>query len=163
MPVKECGLAILSGKTTVPVNSVLLSKLNPHIPRIWLPSEVNENSICSTEFLPIIPTDKATTNFIYALLIEPSFVTAVKQLVTGTSNSHQRIKPDNILSLKYVIPPLQVIQEFDLIATPCTQRIKEARLAIESLSSLRDTLLPRLISGQLRLPEVDSLIEESVL
>ena len=29
MPVKECGLAILSGKTTVPVNSVLLSKLNP--------------------------------------------------------------------------------------------------------------------------------------
>lgn len=54
MPVMEYGDTIKSNKTTVPKDAVLLSKLNPHIPRIWLPSTVDEHAVCSTEFLPFV-------------------------------------------------------------------------------------------------------------
>ena len=37
MPVRESGAEIKSNKTPVPPEAVLLSKLNPHIPRVWLP------------------------------------------------------------------------------------------------------------------------------
>lgn len=56
-----------------------------------------------------------------------------------------------------------LIQCFEKLIEPLMLRIRENLLMANNLTSLRDTLLPRLISGQLRLPEIDSLLEESVL
>ena len=154
MPVLEVGYEIKSNKTTVPPNAVLVSKLNPHIPRIWLPSAVASNAVCSTEFLPFVPTSRATTNFVYAILNEPSFMNAMTQLVTGTSNSHQRIKPDSVLSLKHVVPEESTIKAFEEIVSPMMDRMKATRHQIGWLASIRDTLLPRLIYGQVSLSEV---------
>ena len=53
-----------------------------------------------------------------------------------------------------------VIAEFEACVEPMMLRIRENLLKSQTLSSLRDTLLPRLISGQLRLPEAQSLIAE---
>jgi type I restriction enzyme S subunit len=153
VPVLELGIGIKSNKTTVPPDAVLVSKLNPHIPRIWLPSAIDTSAVCSTEFLPFVPTSQTTTNFVYALLIEPSFMSAMTQLVTGTSNSHQRIKPDSVLSLKHVVPQESIIKIFDETISPLMDRMKATRQQIQSLSALRDSLLPRLISGQLSLEE----------
>ena len=154
MPRLEVGCEIKSNKTTVPPAAVLVSKLNPHIPRIWLPSAVDSNAVCSTEFLPFVPTSRTTTNFVYALLIEPSFMNSMTQLVTGTSNSHQRIKPDSVLFQKHVVPEEKTIRAFDGIVSTMMNRMKVTRQQIGSLASIRDTLLPRLISGQLQIEEV---------
>lgn len=158
-PVFELGSTIKSNKTTVPTNGVLLSKLNPHIPRIWLPSTVGAKAVCSTEFLPFVPTKNTSTSFVYCLLAAPSFSAALCQLVTGTSNSHQRIKPDGVLSMPSVLPPTELIAAFDTVASEMLNRLKANRQKSQTLSSLRDTLLPRLISGRLRLPEVTAELE----
>jgi type I restriction enzyme S subunit len=160
MPVLELGCAIKSNKTTVPPNAVLLSKLNPHIPRIWLPSVVEKEAICSTEFLPFIPNGPATTAFIYCLLAALGFSSSLCQLVTGTSNSHQRIRPDGVLSLPAIIPDAGIINEFEALASTLLARLRANRNQAQTLATLRDTLLPRLISGQLRLPEAEALITE---
>jgi type I restriction enzyme S subunit len=159
LPVLELGSTIKSNKTTVPSDSVLLSKLNPHIPRIWLPSQVLANAVCSTEFLPFLPTKETSTSFVYCLLADPSFSTSLCQLVTGTSNSHQRIKPDGVLLMQNVLPPHALITHFDLVASALLSRLKANREQAQKLSTLRDTLLPRLISGQLRLPEAQAILE----
>lgn len=159
MPVLESGNSIKSNKTTVPPGVVLLSKLNPHIPRIWLPSTVEKEAICSTEFLPFIPNGPATTAFVYCLLAAPDFSASLCQLVTGTSNSHQRIKSDGVLSLPTVIPTSQIVSEFDAVASPLLARLRANRHQAQTLATLRDTLLPRLISGQLRLPEAQAQME----
>ena len=161
MPVLELGSEIKSNKTTVPKDAVLLSKLNPHIPRIWLPSMVNKEAVCSTEFLPFIPNGPATKAFVYCLLSAPDFSSSLCQLVTGTSNSHQRIKPDGVLSLPATIPPTEIASEFDAVASLLFARLRANRQQAQTLATLRDTLLPRLISGQLRLPEAEALIEEA--
>ena len=161
LPVLELGSAIKSNKTTVPTDGVLLSKLNPHIPRIWLPSQVLANAVCSTEFLPFVPTKETATSFVYCLLVAPSFSTSLCQLVTGTSNSHQRIKPDGVLSMPSVLPPTALIAAFDLVARALLNRVKANRQQAQTLSTLRNTLLPRLISGQLRVAEAQTTVEKA--
>lgn len=154
MPVLELGTEIKSNKTSVPSDAVLLSKLNPHIPRIWLPVDVGSNAVCSTEFLVFVPVGGASKEFIYCAFTTPKFKELLCQLVTGTSNSHQRVKPDGVSSMSAVLPPPEVLEVFADVVKPMFERIGHNLGKAQTLATLRDTLLPRLISGQLRLPDV---------
>jgi type I restriction enzyme S subunit len=88
------------------------------------------------------------------------FQQSLCQLVTGTSNSHQRVKPDGVLAMPAVIPESGALEVFARLATPIFGRIGHNRHQAQTLATLRDTLLPRLISGQLRLPAAEALLEE---
>ena len=55
----------------------------------------------------------------------------------------------------------EVLSAFDATASALRSSIDHNEQQAQTLSTLRDTLLPRLISGQLRLPEVQTLFEES--
>lgn len=155
LPTSELGTEIKSNKTSVPPDAVLLSKLNPHIPRIWLPFKIGNNAICSTEFLVFVPTTSpgASKEFIYCAFTNAKFKELLCQLVTGTSNSHQRVKPEAVSSMVAVVPSEITLKIFGSIVKPIFERIGHNRIMIQTLANLRDTLLPRLISGQLRLPE----------
>jgi type I restriction enzyme S subunit len=153
LPVQELGAEIKSNKTPVPPDAVLLSKLNPHIPRVWLPFEPSVNAVCSTEFLVFVPSGGASKEYIYCAFTTANFKEMLCQLVTGTSNSHQRVKPDNVSSMNAVIPPPEVLRAFSELTKPVFDRIGYNRRKAQTLATLRDTLLPRLISGQLRLPD----------
>ena len=59
-----------------------------------------------------------------------------------------------------VVPSSPVIQAFLAIASPLFGRLVSNEQQAQTLATLRDTLLPRLISGQLRLPETHALVEE---
>lgn len=159
-PVLELGESIKSNKTPLPGEAVLLSKLNPHIPRVWLPVRHGENAVCSTEFLAYSPKAGASKELIYCLFSAPDFQQQLCQLVTGTSNSHQRVKPDQILELKLPIADMGLLATFTDIARPIFERVYANRQQSQTLTQLRDTLLPRLISGQLRLPEAEAVLEE---
>lgn len=58
------------------------------------------------------------------------------------------------------VPPPEVLAEFSAMVRPMIDRAHQSQ--IRELSQLRDTLLPRLISGQLRLPEAESLMEKAL-
>lgn len=59
------------------------------------------------------------------------------------------------------IPPPETLGAFADIVKPIFERIGHNLGKAQSLATLRDTLLPRLISGQLRLPEAEDLIEDA--
>src|SRR5690606_651075 len=67
LPARERGNAIKSNKTPVPSGAVLVSKLNPHIPRIWFVGNAGERSLCSTEFLVWMPKAGVGSALIYCL------------------------------------------------------------------------------------------------
>ncbi len=159
-PVMEAGIEIKSNKTSVPKNAVLLSKLNPHIPRVWLPSKIGDNAVCSTEFLVFVPADGASKEQVYCTFIAGSFQSSLLQLVTGTSNSHQRVKPDTVSALPMVIPSSDIQKVFEAVAKPLFARVGHNRQKAQTLTTLRDTLLPRLISGQLRLNQAQEIMDE---
>src|SRR5207247_1117780 len=66
IPVLQTGESIKSGKYHVPSSGVLVSKLNPQFPRVWLPNVQDEKAaICSTEFIPFVPRHSEWRPFLY--------------------------------------------------------------------------------------------------
>ena len=66
---------------------------------------------------------------------------------------------NHIHGLPYVLPERRCMEVFESIALPLHRRCKENAQQAQTLATLRDTLLPRLISGQLRLPEAQAVLE----
>ena len=59
-----------------------------------------------------------------------------------------------------VVPPVEVLEWMNEIFSPILSRQIQGRLESRTLSSLRDALLPRLISGELRVPDAEKMLEE---
>lgn len=101
-PVIEKGKEINSAKYRVPDHSILISKLNPRINRVWRIDEAGKNAICSTEFIVLRPREGVPLDYLYAVLNEPSFRSYLTKLTTGTSGSHQRVKQTDILEYEVI-------------------------------------------------------------
>ncbi|MCD6197534.1 MAG: restriction endonuclease subunit S [Deltaproteobacteria bacterium] len=64
--------------------------------------------------------------------------------------------------LHWLSPPGDLVNEFEKIAFPLDERIEKNTNETVTLSSLRDSLLPKLISGELRVPEAEKLAEVAI-
>jgi type I restriction enzyme S subunit len=154
-PKAELGSAIMSNKLVVTRNSVLLSKLNPHIPRIWLPDlHATRRSVCSTEFIVASMRPGYSREFLFSLFTSAAFASTYGTLVTGTTGSHQRIRPESVLEIKTVIPPPKMVEAFTTIAKPMFDQINRNIDQSHTLATLRDTLLPKLLSGELSVADM---------
>lgn len=63
--------------------------------------------------------------------------------------------------LSVLVPPGPVIEAFLAVAAPLFERLVSNEQQAQSVATLRDTLLPRLISGQLRLPEAEAEVQSA--
>ncbi|HID9786607.1 TPA: restriction endonuclease subunit S [Pseudomonas aeruginosa] len=158
MPAIELGESIKSNKTPVPDGAVLVSKLNPQIPRIWLVGEAGTRAVCSTEFIVWTPKAPANSAFVYCLASSLEFNSAMRQLVTGTSNSHQRVKPEQLREIRVFAAGESVIAAFSAMAKLSMDQVLKNRRQSKVLAQLRDTLLPKLISGELRVPDAERIV-----
>ena len=156
----EPGAAIKSQKTRVPPGTILLSKLNPEIERVWLVDVgPSERAVCSTEFLVFKPRSPFGRTYAYCLMRSPGFRRELEGLVTGTSKSHQRAQPEAILRLATLNPPRAVIGVFERLTNPLIDRTHECRREARMLGALRDALLPKLVSGTLRVRDAEEFLE----
>ncbi len=154
-PKVELGSTIMSNKLLVSRSSVLLSKLNPHIPRIWLPDlHATRRSACSTEFIVSSPRPGYSREFLFSLFTSTAFASTYGTLVTGTTGSHQRIRPESVLEMKTIIPTSKLVESFSANTNPMFDQINRNIDQSRTLAALRDTLLPRLLSGELSVGEV---------
>jgi type I restriction enzyme, S subunit len=103
-PELQSGAQIKSNKFVVSANAVLISKLNPNIPRVWRPwGSSSRRQICSTEFIVVTPRDGFATDYLQSFFTSECFFSTFSTLVTGTSGSHQRVKPDYFTSMTALI------------------------------------------------------------
>lgn len=161
VPHRVRGAAIKSPKSKVPAGTVLLSKLNPEIERIWLVDvREGERAVCSTEFLVLQAKPPFTRSFVYCLTRSQSFRQGIASLVTGTSKSHQRAQVDSILRLPAMHPGAALLNAFEHVVEPILARSLECRRTIRTLAALRDTLLPKLISGELRIRDAERFVAD---
>lgn len=70
--------------------------------------------------------------------------------------------PD-FMDTQLCFPSVQLAKSLDQLVTPLFHRIEIANREIGILSELRDTLLPKLISGELRIPDAEKFLEEAGL
>jgi type I restriction enzyme S subunit len=150
-PSLSIGSDILSSKYKVSPNSVLVSKLNPRIPRVWVITDCEDNCICSTEFQVIKPKSMHYFTFLCNLCSSEKFFDSLRSKVTGTSSSHQRVNPNDIINYSMPLPAIQIVQKFSKAFDENFKIINKNIQENYKLSQLRDTLLPKLISGELQI------------
>ena len=159
-PAIQPGAAIRSNKTVVPDDAVLLSKLNPRIARVWMPPDsTGRPQVCSTEFLAFVPKPPANRSLLFALFADQHFRALLKSLVTGTSKSHQRVPPRALKSHEVLAGSPRLFAVFGEATGDILARILKNRSEAATLATLRDTLLPKLISGEIRLAEAEGATE----
>ncbi len=151
----ETGEEIKSNKFVVVENAVLLSKLNPRIERVWVP-DVNRHrrSVCSTEFLVLQARLPFSREWLVGLVRGRTFQEVFVSLVTGTSGSHQRVKPESLLGLDVVIPEENIVRRYTDVIGPIQLRIAANTQETVTLTATRDALLPKLLSGEVRVSGV---------
>ncbi len=162
IPTRDTGASIKSQKFILQKECVLVSKLNPKTPRVWLPLTSNQSrQIASTEFLVCAPNAnlKADRNYLYCLVCNASFSKYLTSFASGTSNSHQRVRQEDFLAYKIPIPTTELLKAFSSRTKPPIDRTLLVKDQSQTLATLRDTLLPKLISGELRVPDAERIAE----
>ena len=154
-PIFELAEGIKSNKYLLNKNSVMISKLNPDIKRIWRPMCLSDRPVCSTEFIVFEAKNKKNKDFIFSILDSDNFSNHLCSHVTGSTGSRQRAVPKATLDFKVLIPPSEVIEQFCSMVTPIYDLIGVNEIENHRLSELRDSLLPKLMSGELNVSSLD--------
>lgn len=82
-----------------------------------------------------------------------------REIATSKATTMGHIQRSHLSAAKILVPDKRLLDAIDLVISPLINKVIENNLQLRSLSSLRDTLLPRLISGQLRPPAPEEQIE----
>lgn len=162
LPSVDVGASIKSNKFLVPLDAVLVSKLNPRIPRTWLPTVSSRRAVASTEYLVLQPQDGVSRELLYCLCSSPTFMDVVAERVTGTSGSHQRARPEDVLEILVPCPERGALELFTELAAPLLKLVKVRQEESQTLASIRDTLLPKLLSGEISLRKAETLVETAL-
>lgn len=155
-PVFELSTAIKSNKFIVDNDCFMISKLNPTTKRIWKPYCLTENAVCSTEFIVYKAKDSTITDFLYSVIDSVSFSDFMCSHVTGSTGSRQRTTPSDTLSFEFVLPSENKLNSFQTLVSPMYAQMRINSIENDKLKQLRDSLLPKLMSGDIDTAKIDT-------
>lgn len=114
----------------------------------------------STEYIVLRPKGDIPPVFAYLLARTESFRTFAIRQMTGSSG-RQRVPPDSLSAFQLVLPAMDspLHKAFGEQVNPYFERISLSARQNRKLAGLRDTLLPKLLSGELEVPEAEAAVE----
>ena len=161
-PVMELGKEIGSNKFHVPENTVLVSKLNPRIIRVWAPASVGSNAVASTEFLVLTPRDNVSRIFLLVLCLSPRFCEQMGRLATGTTGSHQRISPPEAMKIEIWVPTNPTEQRaIAAVLSDMDAEIAALEHRRDKTRAVKQGMMQQLLTGRVRLVQPEMAAEQS--
>lgn len=153
-PVFELSTSIKSNKFIIDASCFMISKLNPTTKRVWKPYCLTGNAVCSTEFIVYKTKDQSITDFLYSVIDSGSFSDFMCSHVTGSTGSRQRTTPSDTLSYELILPSEDELAEFQSLVSPMYAQMRINAIENDKLKRLRDSLLPKLMSGEIDVSSV---------
>lgn len=113
----------------------------------------------STEFIVMRPRAPVPSPYAYTLARDPSFRQHAIRSMSGTSG-RQRAQADSVAAYKVCLPvEAPIWTAFSDIILPLFSGIRSNAEETRVLTTLRDALLPKLISGELRIQDAERFVE----
>ncbi len=137
-----------SAKSCFVAGDILFGKLRPYFHKVVV---APMDGVCSTDILVCRSTKPAYYGFVVMQLFSDALVTYAERLSNGAKMP--RVNWKDLAAYELVIPAQDVAEAFTAAVQPLLNRMAANVFEAQTLATLRDTLLPRLISGQLRLPQ----------
>ena len=97
-----------------------------------------------------------TDNYLYQLFL----VVRQELLMQGNGSVFTNLKTDILKNHMVVVPNIDVLNYFDNWINSFHNKIHAVQIDVDNLSRIRDTLLPKLMSGELRIPDAEALVDE---
>jgi type I restriction enzyme S subunit len=91
------------------------------------------------------------------------FMPEFQSIAESKATTMGHIKREHLRQAICAIPPEELIKRSTEVLTPLIKRLILSQQEAKILSELRDTLLPKLISGELRIPDAEKFLEEAGL
>jgi type I restriction enzyme S subunit len=131
-----------SSAKLLPKHSVLIAMYGATVGEIGVTTKV---FTCNQAICSFLPNENYPFSFIYNFLLHS------KQDIIGRAvgSAQQNISQQVLLQFKLVIPPSELVQEYHKIVFPLFQKIQDNIEENENLRDLRDSLLPKLMSGEI--------------
>ena len=148
--ISDTGLGKISSGL-LPRGTVLLSSRAPigYLAIAEIPVAINQG------FIAMRP--KASVSNLFLLLWSRDSQEII--LSNANGSTFLEISKKNFRPIPVVTPPTSIMAAFDRIARPLYGRLVSNERASRTLAALRDALLPKLISGELRVPDAEKFIE----
>lgn len=154
-PVFESAAGVKSNKYILSKNSVMISKLNPDTKRVWRPMCLSKLAVSSTEFIIFEAFNPAYRDFVFSIIDSAAFSDWMCAHTTGSTNSRQRTTPSATLEFQIALPNEKAITDFCAIVTPMYDTIATNICENQKLAQLRDSILPKLMSGEIEASDID--------
>ena len=153
----EWGLSdrVKSGKFRFNKRDILFGKLRPYFHKVGI---APINGICSTDIVVINVKEKTFYSYLVALLSSSEFVSYCTAISTGTRMP--RTKWNDMCKYETIIPSEEVIEIYNDVVHSFIEKIISNIHDSKNLTLIRDTFLPRLVSGQLRILDTEGFLEE---
>lgn len=108
----------------------------------------------STGFAVLRPSAIENTEFVYLAATQNSSIEHLTHVADG--GAYPAVRPDVVSALRCVVPSSSLLTAFHGFTAPLLQGACENQQRMRTLADMRDAMLPRLISGQLRLPNLEN-------
>ena len=148
------GEELESNKFMFRKNEILFGKLRPYFHKVGV---APVNGVCSTDIVVIAPQSAYWLSFVLGHTSSDAFVVYTDSDSTGTKMP--RTSWNRMAHYEIALPPESIAKVFDELVVPTVHQMVANVHESRTLADLRDTLLPKLISGDIRVPEAEHLIE----
>jgi type I restriction enzyme S subunit len=146
-----------SAKAKFSEGDVLFGRLRPYFHKVVA---APFDGVCSTDILVCQSKQRSYYGFVAFHLFSTELIAYASRLSNGAKMP--RIGWSDIAAYPLVIPSEQTTSAYTQVVSTLLNRMKANVFQAQTLATLRDTLLPRLISGQLRLPEVKDAADKAL-
>lgn len=136
----------------LPKGTLLLSSRAPigYLAIAQMPLAINQG------YIAMLPTSQLSPLYMYFWCKENMEI--IKSRSNGST--FMEISKKAFRPILALVPPVSILNSYMEVAGSVFDRLIENEQQAQTLTTLRDTLLPRLISGQLRLPDAEAMVEE---
>ena len=101
------------------------------------------------------------SSVLWAALSAPGFASALESKVAGTSGSHQRVKPADLLATEIADP--RSLSAGAITSIVSLGQMRDAFMAqTGKLVATRDALLPLLMSGKVKVKDAESVVGDVI-
>ncbi len=145
---------VSSNKIQFNKGEILFGKLRPYFHKVGI---APTNGICSTDIVVVVPQAQNWGAFALACLSSDDFVDYTDRTSTGTRMPRTNWK--TMAQYKICLPSDRVVSAFQKLAQPLLHRIDANIHETSTLTRTRDFLLPKLMSGEIRLPDAEKAME----
>ncbi|SRR6266481_108048 len=148
---------VTSNKFSFEAGDILFGKLRPYFHKVGVAAV---KGVCSTDILVIRAKAPEWFGFVLGHSYSVEMVDFATSGSTGTKMP--RTSWNELSRFNITIPSYELLRAFNEIMLPLVQRIQSNIHESRTLAQIRDTLLPKLISGEIRIKQAEKLIEAHV-